>query len=637
MTVRAILIGLLMSAFIGMAVPYSNMVIRGSAMGLWATQSAALFLFFVLAGLVNTLLRLVRRSAGLTPPELLVIFVMITCANAVPSRGVVGYIFPLLTSATYYATAENEWVRILFPHMAGWMSVLDPVPVRDLYEGLPPGERLPWGVWLRPLAAWGVFLVVLHVVIVSAAVVLRRQWMDNERIPYPMAQLPLAMVADDDSGKAIAPFFRNPLMWVGFAFPFIDQTMDALYGYHRFIPYIAVFRGSISLFDGAVSFGVTPYFTVLGFAFFTSTSVGYGLCFFHVLNQLQEAAIKVWGLAETDPTMGVFSGLAPAPILHQSMGAMAVLVLFGLWIGRDHLRAVFRKAWGDPEVDDADEILSYRGAVAGFVVGTLFLAGWLALGGLPLWIAIAFVLVAMVIFTAMTRVVAQGGLPAIWPPTNAVDAVASGVGPSMIGPAGLVVLGFTYIWATDILNFAMAPVANGLRLSREVASRRRRLFWAIMGAIAVSMASAMVTTMVSCYREGGLNLAPFYFQTAAQYPWEYAAEMIPEPPGASLMGWVHTSVGATAMVALMWMHRRFLWWPFHPLGFPISSVLGGMWFSVLLAMVIKSLVLKYGGVGAYRRTQPVFLGFILGSVSAAGLWNLIDFFTGMKGNSIFWL
>ena len=54
------------------------------------------------------------------------------------------------------------------------------------------------------------------------------------------------------------------------------------------------------------------------------------------------------------------------PILaHQNIGAMIVFVLFGLWMGRSHLRAVVCKAFrGDASVQDADEVMSYRTAVA---------------------------------------------------------------------------------------------------------------------------------------------------------------------------------------------------------------------------------------------------------------------------------
>ena len=88
------------------------------------------------------------------------------------------------------------------------------------------------------------------------------------------------------------------------------------------------------------------------------------------------------------------------------------------------------------------------------------------------------------------------------------------------------------------------------------------------------------------------------------------------------------------MAALEFMHYRFLWWPFHPLGFPISAAFGGMWFSVLIAYLLKGAVLKYGGPNLYRRTVPFFLGMILGEIVPAGFWLIIDYFTGMNGNAL---
>ena len=636
MSWRALIIGLGLCFCIGLWIPYSDMLIQGSRMGLWTTQSAAIFLFFILVGFVNTGLGLIGKNAALRPGELLAIFIMMSVANAVPSRGVIGYLFPLLTSAIYYATPENEWAQRLVANATDWMVFSDTKGIKDLYEGLPPGESIPWGLWLRPLAAWVFFLLVLHWVVLSAAVILRRQWMDNERIPYPMVQLPLAMVQDDERGRILKPFFRNPLMWIGFAIPFVDSSLDALNKYFPFIPRLTVFQGGISLFRGSVNFGMSLSYTVMGFSYFTSASVGYGLCFFHVLNVVQRAMMDTWGLSAKDETMGIFSQYMPSMIIHQSMGAMLVLILFSLWIGRSHVRDVFGKAFGRmPEVDDSDEIMSYRAAVVGLLGGSLLLAGWLSMGGLAVWIALLFVGAMLAIFTAMTRAVAQGGVPAMYPPTNPSDVIVSGVGPSLIGAPGLITLGYTYIWGTDILNFAMAPMANGLRLSREVHTSRRRLFWGIMAGVAVSMAAALWITARFCYEEGGLNLNPFYFQGAAKYPWNFLAKIVPTMPGPSGPGWAYTGVGAGIMGVLMWLPRRFLWWPFHPLGFPISSVFGSMWFSVLVAMLLKSLVLKYGGVQFYRRTQPFFLGIILGQIVVAGVWIFIDMLTGMKGNGIF--
>ena len=608
MTLRAFLVGLVMCVVLGVWIPYSDMLIQGSRMGLWCTQAGALFLFFLLAFVGNTALALLRRSWVLQRDELLAVFIMVSIANAVPSRGVVANLFPLLTSATYYATAENQWAQLLLPHLPKWMVVIDPAIVTNLYEGLPPGEELPWKHWLAPLAAWSVFFIALHVMILCAAVLLRRQWMEHERIPYPMAQLPLAMVNRDE--RAVAPFFRSRLMWLGFALPLLNGSLTALTRYFPFLPRPTVFSGSLSLFHDAVSFGLNLDFSILGFAYFTSTPVGYGLCFFHAFNVCQRALLDVWGLSTKDPMMGVFSQYMPSMLIHQSLGAMLVLVLLGVYIGRGHVGAVWRKALGSaPDVDDSDEILTYRLALAGLLGGGGVMAAWLSLGGLPWWVAVLFVLTTLIIFTALTRAVAQGGVSAMYPPTNPSDAIISGLGPATIGDPGMATLGLTYVWGTDILNFAMAPAANALRLAAEVTRHRRRLFVAIMAGIVAAMVGAMGTNMLLCYGEGGLNLNGFYFQGAAQYPWTFLEKIIGKATPVDPLGWAYTGVGGLIMTVLMWLRRRFLWWPFHPLGFPISSVFGSMWFSVLCAMLVKSIVLKYGGVRLYRPSRCFWVSF----------------------------
>ena len=47
------------------------------------------------------------------------------------------------------------------------------------------------------------------------AALLRRQWMDNEQLRFPLTTLPLAIIRDEVEGQ---PFFSNRLMWAGFAF-----------------------------------------------------------------------------------------------------------------------------------------------------------------------------------------------------------------------------------------------------------------------------------------------------------------------------------------------------------------------------------------------------------------------------------
>ena len=89
----------------------------------------------------------------------------------------------------------------------------------------------------------------------------------------------------------------------------------------------------------------------------------------------------------------------------------------------------------------------------------------------------------------------------------------------------------------------------------------------------------------------------------------------------------------------MFMRNGFLWWPLHPLGFAIGSTIriNDLWFSIFLAWLLKGLILRYGGPRLYKNSVPFFLGLILGQYTCAGVWFIIDYFTKMTGNAIFYL
>lgn len=84
------------------------------------------------------------------------------------------------------------------------------------------------------------------------------------------------------------------------------------------------------------------------------------------------------------------------------------------------------------------------------------------------------------------------------------------------------------------------------------------------------------------------------------------------------------------------MRNRLLWWPIHPMGLAVGATwpMQCVWFSIFIAWMIKAVILKYGGIGIFRKLRPLFLGLILGGFATAGIWLIIDFFTGMVGNSL---
>jgi hypothetical protein len=47
-------------------------------------------------------------------------------------------------------------------------------------------------------------------------------------------------------------------------------------------------------------------------------------------------------------------------------------------------------------------------------------------------------------------------------------------------------------------------------------------------------------------------------------------------------------------------------------------------FSIFLAWLIKFLLMRFGGVGLYRKTQPLFLGILVGYVLGVAVAYVVD-------------
>ena len=634
-TWKALATGLFWAIFLGLASTYNDMIIKGSGLATWNWTPGAICIFFVLIALVNVPLRLIRPSLALQRGELAVAYFIILLANTLTGRGFSSQALPVLTGAQYYATPENNWDAVIHPYLPSWPLPQGHDVLWHFYEGSPVGQ-VPWNAWIVPLAYWGVFALALFLTMACLMVILRKQWVEYERLPYPMVQLPLAMLEEDGKRSTIPPLFRNWLLWLGFALPFVMGSINALHNYYPFVPTIDSGLASIPLFHGMAGIRLRINASMIGFSYFVPLNIAAGLCFFYLLTTVQRGVWAIVGWGGKEDAMGVYSQYTDPAIIHQSMGGMIVLVLGTLWIGRRHLQAVGRKAFlNDQSVDDSDEIISYRTAVLGSVVGFLAMGVWLTSTGISPPLVAMLLFGAFVIFITISRTVAQGGVASMFPATNAPDFVVSGVGSSLVGVKGMAGLALCYAWSVDTLILMMSACANGLKLITEVkVARQRRLFGAIIAVIIVTLAASIGMVLYLSYAHGAINLSRFYFNNVSQYPYWFMREGIENPVGPSWVGWLHTGVGALIMTGLMAAQHRFMWWPFHPLGYPISCVFGSMWFSVFIAWMLKSVIMKYGGPHLFRRLRPLFLGLILGEASVGGFWIVVDYFTDMVGNTL---
>lgn len=642
-TIRALAVGSLMSLFIGVACPYNLHKIHGSYMDIDFSTPAAIFLFFILVFLVNGVLRWFRLA--LNAGELLVVYVMMIVATTIPTMGMTASFIPDI-AAEYFASPENGWDTLIVPHLPSWVRPTDKLAIRWLFEGKPTGEAIPWGAWAVPLAMWLSFLFALYFAMIAIMVIVRRQWVERERLVYPMVHLPLEMVKGEETPGFTNPVLRSGWLWAGILIPAAVVTINGLSFYFPEIPKLE--QGTrLDIFRGAGRLAFNISFPMTGFAYMLRLDMAFSLWVFSLLTQFERAFFKMVGFDGFVAAKGFvrhldgYSQNGGGPLVcHQSLGALLALVAIGLWLSRRHLRDVAAKAFGrGREVDDSDEVMSYPFAFWGTAICVAYMTLWLWRSGMSLGVAAAMVGLSLATFYGITRVVAGGGLAAARAPVISSTAVISALGSEAFPPSTMVAFGLSYVWMSDVRIFVMASAANGLKLGSELAGRRRRLFWAMALAVVIALLSSIWMTMVIAYREGGANANQWFFVGGPQYPYDFMGRAMRNPSGPDVDSWIFAGFGAAAMCGLTALHYRFPWWPLHPMGLPLSTIMmtDFMWFSIFLAWAVKRLVLAYGGPKLYRKTRLFFLGLILGQFTACGAWIIVDLVTGRVGNNLYWV
>ncbi|MCM8804499.1 MAG: hypothetical protein NC833_04540 [Candidatus Omnitrophica bacterium] len=633
-TKRSFIFGILLSILIAYIDHYSTDVVHASYMAIDHMPCGAIFVFFILVFLVNTILKRINKKIAFLPGELLVIYSMMLVSSSVTEMGFGSQILPIISAPTYYSTPENQWDQLIIPYIKKFLIVTDEKAVKYFYEGLPKGMSIPWKVWILPLLFWLPFIFTLYFVMICIASILRKQWVERERLVYPLTVLPREMV---EEGKGLLPkFFKNPLMWFGFFIAFIVGTTVALNFYFPVFPKIQLVKG-IPIFRRTLSLTFRVSFPVIGFVYFVNLDVAFSLWFFNLLFKIIKGIFNISGIVSTE-NVGIYGCSGEAIFAHLGMGAMIMMVGYSLFLWRHHLKDVFNGAIGK-KVDDSDEILSYKTSFWGIVFGSLFMIGWLIISGMNWYIALLFLIFAFIIWITLTRIVCEGGIPTLVATTIASSQIVSMFGSKNLNPFTILALALTYIYAADLRTFPLSSSSMSLKIIEKSESKRRVFFWAIFLALVVNIIATLILQLKLAYKYGGINLTNWYFVGGPQAPYKYSVDIIKNPTTSNKIGWICRTIGFFTMGILIFARQNLLWWPLHPIGFLVGPVwlMDQLWFSIFIVWLIKKLILKYGGVKIYDKFKYFFLGLPLGLYTCAGIWFIIDLFTGRQGNQIFWI
>ncbi len=638
LTVRSLLLGSVICGLFGLAGPYWCFYLMSSGMFGDYHTAGATFSLLMLALVFNAGLAFLWHGFRLSGGELRFITAMTLTSGSIVTSGLIAYLIPGMTAPYYHAGPGNQLEAQIWPvleqlRMRHWMFPLDPdggrMAIQGFWVGLPPREPIPWWPWLRPLIWWGVLVMAMFAVMLAVMVIMRKQWVDHEHLSFPIAQVPAELCSAAEN-----PWHRNSILrswpfWVGAALTFLLSSSTGLRHYFGVFPR---FRISHTITDlGPMDLAINLGPVMVGLVFLIPNRVAFSVWFLALLSWVLRSFIRAYGFGMQQ---WMLYGVVGHPELqHVTMGSMLVFAVGSLWLARGHVKRVAAAALGRLEGYDRGEAASYRTAVLALLLGCAVVVVWFCFAGMTPLYAAVLLLLTLVIYYAMSRVIAQCGLPAINSPVVPSSYMATALGGRLLGSRQMVGVGANLSWHADLRNSPMSGAAHGMYLTGR---RSGHLFWAMMLGLLISYVVGAVCTIWLGYRHGAASLHPWYINNSSRLTWHWTSAMAASASGPSYAGLAWMLTGAVVMGLLMLAHRSLFWWPIHPVGFLTSGayLVTAFWFSIFMAWFIKVCVVYVGGQRLYRKARRFFIGVVLGNFAAGGIWAVVDTLADSTGNAV---
>ncbi|CAN5400804.1 hypothetical protein BH09PLA1_BH09PLA1_36270 [soil metagenome] len=658
-TIRSILLGLTGVTLICGLTPYNDYALNNTFLIGNNLPIGVMMLLFAVV-LINAPLSRWWPDRVLTSGEIAVAFTMTLVSCCLPSSGLLRYLAPNLVVPMRQAAQKPDFLRLLETmNLPRWIwPTFESASPRDwshdpLVEGFTgrwDGTGAPpYRAWLVPAFTWGIFIFATFGAMMCLCAIVRRQWFENERLPFPLAQIELALIEAPPRGKFLNSILSQRSFWLAFAAVFMLHLWRGL---ARVLPkYFVDIPVGYDLdqvltsppwtyCDRLLKVAVI-YFTVVGVTYFVSSHVAFSLFFFYIL-------LNVWRMIN-----GTFWGDHETYGVNDETfcGAIAFAIIV-LWIARRHWAMVIRQALrGHKPGEPQEPYLPYPIAFWLMIACLIVMTVWLTLAGCSVSGAIALVVLLMTAWLVIARIIAETGL------------VHGALRISLVRPwQMLVTAGFAKpvavesfylgsilqatfydyrevitVYATHgmkVLDQTTRPTnptpGQGVPAPARIYRRAFALmFLALFVGYIVSFASTLWTEYRYAWTQDVSHTIPINGWGADQNVGLQVVDSTINydrgqyhPQHSPVL---HFTIGGVLTTALAFLRLRFAWWPLHPIGFLIVGTFPSqhLWFSIFLGWLLKLLIVRFGGARFYTACKPFFIGLIVGEGFAAGFWLVV--------------
>ncbi len=550
---------------------------------------------------------------------------------------------------------------------------------REVYESLPPRLRgrlvvkpesmlswegiklvvsgaIPFKEWKDPALFWFGYIALLLAGTFAMAVIMRKQWLENERYPIPVAQIPIRLLGLEASDSAnlatgkLPAIWSDRLMWTGFGITLFWCVMKIWAAYNSNVPNLSI------------NVPISPYFQDPSWGLMWSSvnfkvcSIFLGLAIFMELNVLMTIVLGFF-LFRAQYWFGHSYGLtsvAGYPFQADQMnGAYLMYAVLVLFFTRKYLWNVLRRAFqGGRKAGEEEEVMSYRAcflSLAGCYIGVMLWADWagIGVGGM-----LIFYTIMLLVSLVAAKLRAECGVPfSTYFPWSLILLVPLMGGTPLFIPSGFLFIAII----SELLVIRPFLLLPGIQVEMIELARRARVVprhmiyvcvigvlgaWIVGGWFVLSNAystgmgassSANVSMSILSqkgwwFRNYGSYIKKADLAVAAEAETVEAVEAVSAPDAVTdgkkvkvdpgVWGTVY-GAGTVTVVALLRQFFAGFW--FHPIGVIVGAswMAQEAWGSLLLAWLIRFTVLKVGGAATVRKKLlPFATGIFLGGTAA---------------------
>lgn len=638
----ALIIGFAGACFIWIAIPYNNFVLNNSDVVGSYMPEAALAILSLLILIINPLCRLINRNIALNFRQMALIFAVLLFATVIPGQGLLG-VFPYaLAKVNRQANLQRPLAEVHEKMDLPTSLFMDKIefdaetPVSSQFlDELEEGATIPWSSWLPPLLSWGALILASWLLMIGLGMIVYPQWRHNERLLFPLLAVQETLIEDPTTEGSIMPaLFKQKLFWIGCIVVLVLHSFNGLKHHTG-----NMFPGFPLGWNLSENFTEAPwrdmpgyipvvqiYFTLVGITFFMPTRISFSIWVTMVTCGFYEMIRYAY-----------FPPYYRRTLVDLRTGAMIVVTLAILWLGRLHWAKVFKSLFRVRTEED------HRNRMAGwmFLAGCGGLYGWFILVGVhPVW-ALVFSLIGFMVSLLITRIVAETGYPCMR---------IHGMTPlyfAKLAPAGWLTATTIYIAGFVEMIFQVASrvsvavmTAHAIGLDRKATPRHQMRLAGL--AIVILLMGLMIC--------GAVHLCAGYHYAISldgkNTPLSTWSSQMDETINA-LLSWSrdswhpaqynqigHLLFGAGLAGALQWACMMSPKWPLHPIGLFLPWTHYGevTWASILIGWLLKVLIVRYGGARVYHAARPLFIGIIMGEVFAVVVWVLVPVILILMGH-----